>query len=115
MCSLSISDYTELTEMTNRLLSWTDDEKVSISLPSLRADTFTKELMDKISGVRSSTLTFAPEAGSQRLRDVINKNVTLEEILRACDTAFTAGKNQVKLYFMIGHPTETDEDTCANQ
>lgn len=110
MCSLSISDYTELTEMTNRLLTWTDDEKVSISLPSLRADTFTKELMDKISGVRSSTLTFAPEAGSQRLRDVINKNVTLEEILRACDTAFTAGKNQVKLYFMIGHPTETDED-----
>lgn len=113
MCSLSISDYTGLREMTDRMLEWTDEKKVSLSLPSLRADTFTKELMDKISGVRTSTLTFAPEAGSQRLRDVINKNVTEEEILQACDTAFCAGKNQVKLYFMIGHPTETDEDIAG--
>lgn len=110
LSSLSISDYTRLTELTEGLLSWTDEKRVSLSLPSLRADTFTKELMDKISTVRSSTLTFAPEAGTQRLRDVINKNVTEEEILRAANVAFAAGKNQVKLYFMIGHPTETKED-----
>ncbi len=110
LSSLSISDYSRLTELTESLLSWTDDKRVSLSLPSLRADTFTKELMDRISTVRSSTLTFAPEAGTQRLRDVINKNVTEEEILRAANVAFAAGKNQVKLYFMIGHPTETTED-----
>ena len=110
LSSLSISDYTRLPELTESLLDWTDDARVSLALPSLRADTFTKELMDRISSVRTSTLTFAPEAGSQRLRDVINKNVTEEEILNACRVAFEAGKNQVKLYFMIGHPTETSED-----
>ncbi len=110
LSSLSISDYTRLNGLTESLLGWTDEKMVSLSLPSLRADTFTKELMDKISTVRSSTLTFAPEAGTQRLRDVINKNVTEEEILRASNVAFAAGKNQVKLYFMIGHPTETCED-----
>ena len=110
LSSLSISDYTRLPALTEELLAWTDDARVSLALPSLRADTFTKELMERISSVRTSTLTFAPEAGTQRLRDVINKNVTEEEILNACRVAFEAGKNQVKLYFMIGHPTEVNED-----
>lgn len=110
MCSLSISDYSRIGELTDRLLSWTDAKKVSISLPSLRVDSFTKELMDKISGVRTSGLTFAPEAGTQRLRDVINKNVCEEDLLRAVNVAFSAGKTSVKLYFMSGLPTETRED-----
>ena len=110
LSSLSISDYSRLDELTEQLLSWTDDKRVSLSLPSLRADSFTNELMQRISSVRTSTLTFAPEAGTQRLRDVINKNVTEEEILDACNIAFSNGKNKVKLYFMIGHPTETNED-----
>ncbi len=110
LMSLSISDYTDITALTDALLKWTDDRQINLSLPSLRADSFTKELMDKISGVRTSTLTFAPEAGTQRLRDVINKNVTEEEILNACRIAFAAGKNQVKLYFMTGLPGETEED-----
>ena len=110
LCSLSTSDYTGLRELTNGLLSWTDDNMISLTLPSLRADSFTDELMQKISSVRTSTLTFAPEAGTQRLRDVINKNLTEEEVLRACRVAFSNGKTAVKLYFMIGHPTETDED-----
>lgn len=113
MCCLSISDYSKVNTFTDKLLEWTDDEKINLSLPSLRADSFTKELMAKISTVRSSTLTFAPEAGSQRLRDVINKNVTEEDILRAAGVAFEAGKNQVKLYFMDGLPYETDEDVEA--
>lgn len=110
LSSLSISDYSKVDELTGRLVEWTNDEKINLSLPSLRADSFTKELMDKISSVRTSTLTFAPEAGTQRLRDVINKNVTEEEILRASHVAFAAGKNQVKLYFMMGLPCETYED-----
>ncbi len=110
LSSLSISDYSKVDELTDRLLEWTTDEKINLSLPSLRADSFTKELMDKISTVRTSTLTFAPEAGTQRLRDVINKNVTEEEILRACRLAFSSGKSQVKLYFMNGLPHETYED-----
>ncbi len=110
MCCLSISDYSKVNTFTDMLLEWTDDERINLSLPSLRADSFTKELMSKISTVRSSTLTFAPEAGSQRLRDVINKNVTEEDILRAAGVAFAAGKNQVKLYFMNGLPYENDED-----
>lgn len=113
MCSLSISDYTKIRELTDDLLSWTTDKRVSLSLPSLRADSFTKELMEKISTVRSSTLTFAPEAGSQRLRDVINKNVTEEDILRAAGVAYAAGKSQVKLYFMDGLPYETYEDIAG--
>ena len=110
LLSLSISDYTRLSELTETLLEWTDDEKVSLSLPSLRADTFSKELMDRISSVRQSGLTFAPEAGTPRLRDAINKGVTEEEILRACSLAFGGGKTSVKLYFMMGLPTETYED-----
>ena len=110
LSSLSISDYTQLDELTDQLLSWTDDHMVSLNLPSLRVDSFTKELMDKISTVRTSSLTFAPEAGTQRLRDVINKNVEEEDLMRAVGVAFEAGKSQVKLYFMNGLPTETDED-----
>ena len=110
MCCLSISDYSKVNTFTDKLLEWTDDERINLSLPSLRADSFTRELMQKISTVRSSTLTFAPEAGSQRLRDVINKNVTEADILRAAGVAFEAGKNQVKLYFMNGLPYENDED-----
>ena len=110
LTSLSISDYTELEELTTKLLDWTDENMVSLSLPSLRVDSFTKELMDRVAGVRSSSLTFAPEAGTQRLRDVINKNVREEDLLRAVNVAFEAGKNQVKLYFMMGLPTETMED-----
>ena len=110
LTSLSISDYTQLEELTDQLLSWTDDKMINLSLPSLRVDSFTKELMDKIATVRSSSLTFAPEAGTQRLRDVINKNVREDDLLRAVNVAFEAGKNTVKLYFMQGLPTETDED-----
>lgn len=110
LSSLSISDYTEIEELTTRLLEWTDKKKVSLSLPSLRVDSFTKELMDKIATVRSSSLTFAPEAGTQRLRDVINKNVLEDDLMRAVNVAFDAGKTQVKLYFMNGLPTETSED-----
>ncbi len=110
LTSLSISDYTQLPELTDKLLEWTDDKMINLSLPSLRVDSFTKELMEKIASVRSSSLTFAPEAGTQRLRDVINKNVIEDDLLRAVNVAFEAGKTTVKLYFMEGLPTETDED-----
>lgn len=113
LTSLSISDYTQLERLTDLLLEWTDENMVSLSLPSLRVDSFTKELMDKIATVRSSSLTFAPEAGTQRLRDVINKNVREEDLLRAVNVAFEAGKNTVKLYFMEGLPTETHEDLAG--
>lgn len=110
LSSLSISDYTGLSELTDKLLDWTDENMVSISLPSLRVDSFTKELMEKVASVRSSSLTFAPEAGTQRLRDVINKNVREDDLLRAVNVAFDGGKTQVKLYFMQGLPTETEDD-----
>ncbi|MBQ8288049.1 MAG: TIGR03960 family B12-binding radical SAM protein [Clostridia bacterium] len=110
LSSLSISDYSCLDTLTNELLEWTDEAKVSLSLPSLRVNSFTPELMEKISGVRASGITFAPEAGTQRLRDVINKNLTEEDLLRACNVAFDYGKSSVKLYFMNGLPTETDDD-----
>lgn len=110
LSSLSISDYSCIEKLTDELLAWTDDRKISLSLPSLRVDSFTKELMDKISTVRTGSLTFAPEAGTQRLRDVINKNVREEDLMRACRIAFEGGKSQVKLYFMQGLPTETNED-----
>ncbi len=113
LSSLSISDYTGLPELTDKLLEWTKDNMVSFSLPSLRVDSFTKELMDKVASVRSSSLTFAPEAGSQRLRDVINKNVREDDLMRAVNVAFDAGKTLVKLYFMQGLPTETEEDLAA--
>lgn len=110
LSSLSTSDHTELTPMLEEMVEWSKKETVNLSLPSLRVDNFSKELLDQITSVRKSGLTFAPEAGTQRLRDVINKNVTEEEILRTCRTAFEGGYLSVKLYFMLGLPTETDKD-----
>ncbi len=110
LSSLSTSDYTLLEPLLNELLSWTDKEKVGMSLPSLRIDNFSEELLSKVQHIRKSGLTFAVEAGTQRLRDVINKNITEEEILNTCKTAFIGGHTAVKLYFMLGLPTETDED-----
>ena len=110
LISLSISDYSQLRELTDGLLSWTDDAHVSLSLPSLRIDSFSDELMRKVSSVRTGGITFAPEAGTQRLRDVINKNVTEEDLMRSVGIAFRGGKSSVKLYFMNGLPTETSED-----
>ena len=108
--SLSTSDYSRLEPLLDRMLRWTEGEKVGISLPSLRIDNFPQELMEKIRSVRKSGLTFAPEAGTQRLRDAINKNINEEEILRTCRMAFSGGWTSVKLYFMLGLPTETLED-----
>ncbi|MBR6427993.1 MAG: TIGR03960 family B12-binding radical SAM protein, partial [Clostridia bacterium] len=110
LSALSISDYSRIDELTDRLLEWTNEKKVNLSLPSLRIDSFTHELMEKVTSVRTGGITFAPEAGTQRLRDVINKNVCKEDLMRACRTAFEAGKYSVKLYFMDGLPTETLED-----
>lgn len=110
LSSLSTSDYRGIEPLLNKLLSWTEKENVSLALPSLRIDNFSDELLEKIKHVRKSGLTFAPEAGTQRLRDVINKNITEEEILNTCRTAFKGGYTSVKLYFMLGLPTETDED-----
>ena len=110
LTSLSTSDYKEIEPLLDDLLNWTTEQKVSLSLPSLRVDNFSKELMDKVSRLKKSGLTFAAEAGTQRLRDVINKNVTEEEVLTTCRTAFEGGYTSVKLYFMMGLPTETMED-----
>lgn len=110
LISLSISDYSKLPELTDSLLEWTDEAHVSLSLPSLRIDSFSEELMKKVSSVRTGGITFAPEAGTQRLRDVINKNVSEEDLMRSVGIAFRGGKSNVKLYFMNGLPTETDED-----
>ncbi len=110
LTSLSISDYTEISRLTDDLLEFTNPNMISLSLPSLRVDSFTKELMEKVASVRSSSLTFAPEAGTQRLRDVINKNVFESDLMRAVGVAFEGGKSSVKLYFMNGLPTERDED-----
>ncbi|MBE6750013.1 MAG: TIGR03960 family B12-binding radical SAM protein [Ruminococcaceae bacterium] len=110
LSSLSTSDYREIEPLLNKLLSWTDKSHISLALPSLRIDNFSDEMLEKIKHIRKSGLTFAPEAGTQRLRDVINKNVTEEEILTTCATAFAGGYTSVKLYFMLGLPTETDED-----
>ena len=110
LASLSTSDYRNLEELLNSLIEWTQKDKVSLSLPSLRIDNFSDELLEKINGVRKSGLTFAPEAGTQRLRDVINKNITEDEILNTCKTAFEGGYTAVKLYFMMGLPTETYDD-----
>ena len=110
LMSLSISDYTCLPELLDRLIPWTNEQKISLSLPSQRADAFTAELMEKISSVRQSGLTFAPEAGTQRLRDAINKNLAEGDLMNACNIAFDYGKSTVKLYFMSGLPTETDDD-----
>ena len=110
LTSLSISDYPRLPALIDKMQEWTDDQRVSLSLPSQRIDAFYDELMQKVSSVRKSGLTFAPEAGTQRLRDVINKNITEEEILRGCAKAFDGGRTSLKLYFMNGLPTESDED-----
>ena len=111
--SLSTSDYRGLKELTDQLIPYCADQKINLSVPSLRADNFSRELMEKLQTVRKSGLTFAPEAGTQRLRDVINKNLTEEEILNTCAQAFSGGWNNVKLYFMLGLPTETDEDVLG--
>ena len=113
MASLSTSDYKYLPELADKLLDYCQPRKINVSLPSLRADNFSRELMLKVQKVRKSGLTFAPEAGTQRLRDAINKNVTEEEVLQTCATAFSGGWNSVKLYFMLGLPTETDEDVVG--
>ena len=113
LASLSTSDYRKLPELTDKLLDYCEPRKINLSLPSLRADNFSRDLMLRVQKVRKSGLTFAPEAGSQRLRDAINKNVTEHEILETCATAFSGGWNSVKLYFMLGLPTETDEEVAA--
>ena len=110
LSSLSTSDFSGLPELLDVMLKETQDRNINISLPSLRIDGFSDELLQKISKVRKSGLTFAPEAGTQRLRDVINKNITDDNILDTCRTAFAGGYTAVKLYFMMGLPTETDED-----
>ena len=113
MSSLSTSDYTKLFELTDGLLALTVDKKINLSLPSLRVDNFSMELMEKVQKVKKSGLTFAPEAGTQRLRDVINKNVLEEDLIRTAKIAFSGGYNRIKLYFMLGLPTETDEDVLG--
>ena len=110
LCSLSTSDHSQVNEMLTSLIDWTVKDKINLSLPSLRVDNFSDELVDKLNKVRKSGLTFAPEAGTQRLRDVINKNVTQEEVINTCSKAFDNGWTTVKLYFMMGLPTETMED-----
>ena len=113
LSSLSTSDYPPLTELCDQLEPFCESRHVNLSLPSLRADNFSMALMQRLAKGRKTGLTFAPEAGTQRLRDVINKNVTLEELLNSCRTAFSGGYNAVKLYFMLGLPTETDEDVLG--
>lgn len=110
LSSLSTSDYSEIESLLDTLTDYTEVEKINLSLPSMRIDSFSEELLEKIKKVRKSGLTFAPEAGTQRLRDVINKNITEEEILSSCKIAFEGGYTNVKLYFMLGLPTETMED-----
>ncbi len=113
MTSLSTSDYTKLFELTDGLLALTVDKKINLSLPSLRVDNFSMELMEKVQKVKKSGLTFAPEAGTQRLRDVINKNVLEEDLMRTAKIAFSGGYNRIKLYFMLGLPTETEADVLG--
>ncbi|GFI61694.1 hypothetical protein IMSAG049_00855 [Clostridiales bacterium] len=110
LVSLSTSDYTCFHDLASGLLADFAKDKVNLSLPSLRIDSFSLDLMEKIQEVRKSSLTFAPEAGTQRLRNVINKNLSEEEIMRGCELAFSGSWERVKLYFMIGLPTETEED-----
>ena len=113
LSSLSTSDYRQLPELTDQMIPYCADNKINLSVPSLRADNFSRELMQKLQTLRKSGLTFAPEAGTQRLRDVINKNLTEEEILTTCANAFSGGWSNVKLYFMLGLPTETDDDVLG--
>lgn len=110
LLSLSTSDYRQLPELCDGLLDYCEGRSIGLSLPSLRADNFSMEIMEKLQKVRKSGLTFAVEGGSQRLRDAINKNVSEEDLLNTCRIAFEGGWNSVKLYYMLGLPTETDED-----
>ena len=110
LSSLSSSDYTHLEDIVNFLVDYAEDKKLNISLPSLRIDAFSLDVMSKIQDIRKSSLTFAPEAGSQRLRNVINKGLTEEMILNGASQAFLGGWTRVKLYFMLGLPTETEDD-----
>lgn len=110
LSSLSSSDYSRLPELINYLIEECSERKVNISLPSLRIDAFSLDVMSKVQDIKKSSLTFAPEAGSQRLRDVINKGLTQEVILEGAARAFAGGWTRVKLYFMLGLPTETEED-----
>ncbi len=110
LCSLSTSDYTEIGDLIPKMFDWAIKEKINVSLPSLRVDNFSDELMEELKKVRRSGLTFAPEAGTQRLRDAINKNVTEAEVVTTAKKAFAGGWTAVKLYFMMGLPTETLED-----
>ena len=110
LLSLSTSDYRPLPGLCDGLLAYCESRSIGLSLPSLRADNFSMEIMEKLQKVRKSGLTFAVEGGSQRLRDAINKNVTEEDLLHTCAIAFAGGWNTVKLYYMLGLPTETDED-----
>lgn len=110
LSSLSTSDYSKIEPMLDDLIDYTVDNHINLSLPSLRIDNFSEELLAKVARVRKSGLTFAPEAGTQRLRDVINKNITEEDIFSSCKIAFEGGYTSVKLYFMLGLPTETMED-----
>ena len=113
LSSLSSSDYSQLPELVNFLLDYCEKKKINISLPSLRIDAFSLDVMSKVQDVRKVSLTFAPEAGTQRMRDVINKGLTQEDILGGARQAFDGGWSRVKLYFMIGLPTETDEDVTG--
>ena len=113
LSSLSSSDYSELEELINFLIEECEKRKINISLPSLRIDAFSLDIMQKVQDIKKSSLTFAPEAGSQRLRNVINKGLTIDDILGGAKQAFVGGWNKVKLYFMLGLPTETEEDMRA--
>ena len=110
LSSLSSSDYSRLPELIDFLMEYANENKLNISLPSLRVDAFSLDVMSKVQDVRKSSVTFAPEAGSQRLRNVINKGLSEEDILEGCKTAFLGGWNRIKLYFMLGLPTENEED-----
>lgn len=110
LSSLSTSDHADIDNILERLTEYTEGEHINLALPSMRIDRFSGDIMEQLQKVRKSGLTFAPEAGTQRLRDVINKNITEENVLSACKLAFSGGYTQVKLYFMLGLPEETDED-----
>ena len=110
LSSLSSSDYRGLTDLCDVLLDYCEPRNINLNLPSLRADGFSMSIMEKLQKARKSSITFAPEAGTQRLRDAINKNVTEQDLLESCRTVFEGGCSAVKLYFMLGLPTETDED-----
>lgn len=113
LCSLSSSDYSDLPELIDYLIEICSDKHINISLPSLRIDAFSLDVMSKVQDIKKSSLTFAPEAGSQRMRNVINKGLDIEDIINGSNMAFKGGWNKVKLYFMLGLPFEEDEDIKA--